>query len=146
MKFSETLLEQFESATLPKSQWTHDAHVRVGLAMLSRYPFDEAVCRLRAGIISLNKAHQTANTASSGYHETLTHFWATAIHLFLTRTKDKSIDSLESTFLKSGLAANTLPFQFYEKEAVLNSDHRSRFIPPTKLSLDWENLSKFLNP
>jgi hypothetical protein len=139
------LLNQFESGMLPKSEWTHEAHLRVGLAIIGQSTFDEALCRLRAGIISLNNFHQTPNTATSGYHETMTQFWARVIFLYLAQRKADSVESVVPEYLGSGLASKYLPFHFYQKEEVLGISHRARFISPTKMPLDWENLSKFLN-
>lgn len=139
-----SLHQQFETACLPKSAWTHEAHLKVALSMLISYPFDEALCHLRAGIILLNKAHQTLNTANAGYHETLTQFWATVINLFLAENTGHTAEKAVCMFLESGLASKDLPFHFYEKEQLLNTRHRARFIPPTKSQLNWENLSKFL--
>lgn len=145
MKSLDELLNEFESGVLPKSEWTHEAHLRVGLAIIGQNTFDEALCRLRAGIISLNNFHQTPNTTISGYHETMTQFWARVIALYLAEMKVDLAESLATEFLGSRLASKDLPFHFYQKEEVLGISHRARFISPTKMPLDWENLSKFLN-
>ena len=64
------LIEKFNNVTLPKSEWTHHAHLTVALWYLHTYEFDEAVWRLKSGIILLNNFHGTENTNVSGYHET----------------------------------------------------------------------------
>jgi hypothetical protein len=51
----------FCGCTLLKAEWTHEAHLRVGLWHLLRYPEGEALRRLRDGI-------RRYNTACGGCH------------------------------------------------------------------------------
>ena len=68
----ETLLRRFEDCTLPFAEWTHRAHVRVGYLYLIRYPFPEALERVRKGIQAYNAAHDVEEGPTSGYNETTT--------------------------------------------------------------------------
>lgn len=65
----------WETGTLPKPEWTHAAHVAVGACYAVRHGA-AALDRTRDGIRRYNAAVGTANTETSGYHETLTRFWA----------------------------------------------------------------------
>ena len=68
----ENLVKRFAERSLPKPEWTHAAHLAVGLWHVSRYGRDDALARLRAGISRLNESHGTVNSATGGYHETVT--------------------------------------------------------------------------
>src|SRR5262249_36167166 len=68
-------LAQWRAGTLPKSEWTHAAHVAVAACHLFDRPQDQALEEIRSGIIHYNASVGTANTDHSGYHETLTRFW-----------------------------------------------------------------------
>lgn len=68
------LVTAFRASTLPQAAWTHEAHLRVGLWHVLAFGRDEAMRRLREGIVALNDAHGTPNTDERGYHETIT--WA----------------------------------------------------------------------
>jgi len=59
---------------LPKRDWTHAAHVAIAAYHVIDYR-GTALERVRNGIIRYNEATGVANTATSGYHETLTRFW-----------------------------------------------------------------------
>jgi len=88
---SETALRSFlnhwRAGTVPKGEWTHAAHVAVAACHVFDDPADEALQKIRAGIIHYNACVGTANTDHSGYHETLTRFWTGLIADFLrTRT------------------------------------------------------------
>ncbi|HUB25945.1 MAG TPA: hypothetical protein VL992_10995 [Tepidisphaeraceae bacterium] len=67
------LLEQFENLTLPFSQWTHRAHVKVAYLYLRKHPFPEAMDRIRTGIKAYNKANNRPDGPREGYNETTTH-------------------------------------------------------------------------
>lgn len=41
-----SIVERFNSTTLPKSEWTHEAHCIVALWYLSTYEYYDAVCRI----------------------------------------------------------------------------------------------------
>jgi hypothetical protein len=77
---TETALDDFISnwrtGTLPKSSWTHGAHVAVAACLAFNHAEEEALNLTRAGILHFNTCVGTANTADSGYHETLTRFWS----------------------------------------------------------------------
>ena len=84
---SETELQRFvetwKAGKLPKAAWTHAAHV----GMAAYFAFDHALeatfAIMKAGILHHNTSVGTPNTEDSGYHETLTRFWATEIGEFV---------------------------------------------------------------
>jgi hypothetical protein len=76
---TEALVAAFLARTLPKSAWTHVAHLRVGLWHVRRLGETGALTALRSAISSYNEAVGTANTDTSGYHETLTIFYVRLI-------------------------------------------------------------------
>jgi hypothetical protein len=74
----DAFLESFRDGSLERDGWTHAAHVTVSAAWLYEEPAT-ALDRLRAGIRRHNEACGVANSASTGYHETLTRLWADRI-------------------------------------------------------------------
>jgi hypothetical protein len=76
-------VEAWKSGNLPKSAWTHAAHV----AMAAYFAFDHAAdatfAIMKAGILHHNTSVGTPNTEDHGYHETLTRFWASEIGEFV---------------------------------------------------------------
>lgn len=76
----DALVAAWRAGTLPKPDWTHAAHVAVcAWHAAGGTPVDQVWAEMRAGIRAYNDAVGTANTATSGYHETLTRFWAGVI-------------------------------------------------------------------
>jgi hypothetical protein len=68
-------IEQFEARTFPFEQWDHRAHVKLAYLYLVRDGLEIAAVKLRDGIRAYNAAHHVLDSATSGYHETLTQFW-----------------------------------------------------------------------
>ena len=65
------LTERFLACSLPKSDWTHEAHFAVALSLLARTNVD-AEADMPAFIRVYNTATGVANTDTEGYHETIT--------------------------------------------------------------------------
>ena len=64
----EIFLAAFENTSLPRHEWTHAAHVRMGFLYLSRLPYAEAEASIVAGIRRFNAAKGNP----TGYHQTIT--------------------------------------------------------------------------
>ena len=64
------LVEAFETATIPPSDFTHAAHVAVAVSYVANLPLPEAQARMREMLL-----HFTAVNQVDLYHETLTTFW-----------------------------------------------------------------------
>lgn len=61
-------LRAFEDGTLPRSSWTHAAHIRMAWLQFDRHQsFEPALRAIREGIRRYN-----ASVGSTGYHETVT--------------------------------------------------------------------------
>ena len=135
-----SIVEGFENSNLPKEKWTHEAHLAVGTWYVKKYNFHDAIIRMRMGIILLNDFHGTANTQNSGYHETLTVFWAKVIYFHQEFSEGFFAEELVTEFLKSPLASRELPFQFYNREAILSTSHRAFFHEPRLKKLDFPTI------
>jgi hypothetical protein len=124
------LARAFCDCTLPKAEWTHHAHLRVGLWHLLRYPPGEALERLRDGIRRYNVACGVANTGTSGYHESITRFYVWVIARFLdaagrTRPADELAEELVWQCGDKGL-----PLRYWSKERLLSAEARLGWLEP----------------
>src|SRR5690349_10204983 len=113
---AEAFIRDFEERTLPKSRWTHHAHLLAGLWYLSRISPDEALSSMRNRIRAYNEAVGTANTESSGYHETLTRLFLRGIAAHIEAHSGKPFPILLSLLLQSPLASKDWPLSFYSRE------------------------------
>jgi len=138
------LAERFIDKTLPKEEWTHEAHLTVAAWHLKQYDFYEALCFMRSGIISYNLSVGGTNTSSKGYHETMTVFWMKLIDSFIRLNKERSLLDTCNKFLSSGLAKRDAPFHFYQRETILSTEARSLYIEPDKISVNERTVSHSL--
>ena len=69
----EKLFQQFCDCTLPAKEWTHRGHVKVAYLHLCKYPFKEALERLRERIQKYNASRNVPEGPFEGYNETTTH-------------------------------------------------------------------------
>jgi len=95
MSETERIARALSDCALPKLEWTHHAHLRAGLWHVLEYGPVAALDLLRQRISVYNESVGTANTDSSGYHETLTRFYVVVIDQFLaTVVRESDLDQL----------------------------------------------------
>ncbi len=126
----EALVRSFENCTLPRSEWTHAAHLTVALWYLVNYPKPEATQQIRMGIQRYNAAIRIQITKDSGYHETLTLFWAQIVHQFI-------IDHGICEFTTEAVAQVTqvyqdpaFPLQYYSHDRLFSWEARREWVQP----------------
>jgi hypothetical protein len=71
----EEFLRAFEDCTLPKSEWTHAAHLLTGACYVHSMGREQALFKMRECVRRYNESIGWKNTATSGYHETITVMW-----------------------------------------------------------------------
>jgi hypothetical protein len=123
---------RFESCLLTREEWTHRAHVKTGYLYLSRFPFDEALRRVRTGIRALNTALGTKETLTRGYNETTTraflHLIAATMQAYGEAIPASSADSFCDLHPQL-LTRHVLRF-FYSPRQALNPLSKLEFVEP----------------
>ena len=124
------LVRAFEACTLTKEEWTHEAHLTVGLYYVIHHPFGVAKNLMSDGICWLNDKHGTPNTDTSGYHETMTYFWLNAISEFVnSKANEREIVALANGMLDE-LSDRNLPLKRYSRELLFSPRARREYIEP----------------
>lgn len=118
------LLQKFNDRSLPKSEWTHRAHLRVGLAYLQEYGARGAMSRLREAIQRLNLEHGVVTTRHSGYHETRTRVWLCVLHNSLGEPGISCDDIVER------YAGTDVALVHYRKETLESWEARAGWVGP----------------
>ena len=123
--------ERFFACTIPKSEWTHHAHLTVGAWHVDRYGPEEALERLRAGIRRLNESHGTPNSTTRGYHETITRAYVTLLAEFLKScSANLAIEEKVALLLESPLAEKDVLLKFYSRERLMSTEARAIWLEP----------------
>ena len=134
----EELVRQFEAHTLPKEEWTHQAHLIVGMWYGWHWEYPQALERMRAGIITYNEVVGTPNTDSSGYHETITQYWLRAIYWFCQQDAYSSLSEATNHLLGSSLTKKYSLLTYYSKEILFSSKARKIWVDPDKQPFPFE--------
>jgi hypothetical protein len=133
---TEELAAAFIACTLPKRQWTHEAHLRVGLWHLLHHPADEALALLRDRIRRYNEASGVANTDHAGYHETITRFYVWVIGRFLQAAdRKRTVDQLAEDLLQRW-GDKGLPLRYYSRERLFSVLARRQWVGPDVAAME----------
>lgn len=113
------LITEFEQHTLPKEEWTHEAHFIMAFWYCLQYPLPHAVQKIRDGIKTYNVSVGGQNTDSTGYHETITLVYTSAIAAYIitnniTRFSTENISCL----LQQPFIARNYILNFYTKQQL----------------------------
>ncbi len=126
----QTLVNRFEDASLPRTQWTHRAHLTMACWYLICHPESEAVRRIREGIKRYNDSHGIVTSKDGGYHETITLFWIRMVHGYLAKTTlECPIVHLVNEMI-ARYSNKRLPFEFYSWERLMSCEARTNWLEP----------------
>ncbi|MCB9081784.1 MAG: hypothetical protein H6555_08750 [Lewinellaceae bacterium] len=127
--FLESLISRFLAGTLLHHEWTHEAHLCVGLWHVLQYPQDEALVHLRQRITYFNTRIGIENTTNSGYHETLTTFYVQLLAFYVQQVPGKFLQQANQ-LIASPLADRSLPLTFYSRELLFSATARAQWVAP----------------
>ena len=116
--------------SLPKADWTHEAHLAACLWLLVERPDVVPERDLPRIIPAYNEAVGTANTDTSGYHETLTQLYARAIRDFAGKHPVGTLTERVNALLASPVGPRDWPFEFYPRERLFSHEARRAWIEP----------------
>ena len=124
------LVERFENCTWPCQDWTHEAHLVMGIWFASQYPEDQLTDLIRQRIKRYNISCGGQNTETAGYHETITRFYVWYIRRFLDQSDPAlSIEDRANEFCRSH-ADKELPLRYYSKARLMSSEARISWVEP----------------
>ncbi len=126
----EVVIFAFEQCTLPRSHWTHSAHLTVAFWYLIHHPKLSAICLIRAGIQRYNDALGIPQTKESGYHETITLFWVERGAGFLARRTNSDSILTQLNALLHEYDDPRLPLQYYSRDRLMSWKARTSWLEP----------------
>ncbi|MEG4073795.1 hypothetical protein QUA30_14205 [Microcoleus sp. Pol14C2] len=137
----DSLIHAFQEGGLPRSQWTHEAHLTVALWYLFYDSEQEAINAIRNGIQRYNSVQGIEITQNSGYHETLTLFWVRTIRRYLAdESQNRSIVDLANGLIAK-YADRTLPFRYYTRDRLMSWEARNNWVEPDLRAIELETVS-----
>src|SRR5262245_46090885 len=122
----ESLVFGFEDGSLPRAEWTHEAHLTVALWYLRRHARDEATRLVREGIQRYNRG--LGNT--TGYHETITLAWIAVIVRFLGEHDCGQAHSFLVDQLLEQCRARDYLGRDYSRDTLMSDEARQGWVQP----------------
>ncbi|MFL6727537.1 MAG: hypothetical protein ACJ8FS_13645 [Sphingomicrobium sp.] len=128
--------EHFLARTLPKAEWTHEAHLATTTWLLLNRPEIDVDDELPGLIRSYNESVGGLNSDSEGYHETITRVFLHGVRLFLSEAdRSEPLHELVNELLLSPMGRRDWPLRFYSRERLLSVEARRTFVPPDLATL-----------
>lgn len=116
--------------TLPRADWTHEAHLAACLWLLTER-HDIAPERELPDIIrSYNLSVGGINDDTQGYHETLTQLYIRGVRGFVDSNPAMGLADRVNALLASPIGARDWPLQFYSHERLFSVAARRDWIEP----------------
>lgn len=129
------IIMPFILKTLPKDQWTHEAHIFTAVWHLLTYDLAESICLMRSRIITYNESVGGQNTATGGYHETLTQFYLKILDKYLKNSQLYNFDMLCDEIMTNEISDRDFPLKYYSKELLFSVNCRATWVEPDLQSL-----------
>jgi hypothetical protein len=131
------LVSRFTTCLVPREEWTHEAHLAVGLWHVHEYGGDQALAQLRAGIRRLNDSHGTPNSETRGYHETVTRAYVQLLAGFHDACPPTmALRERVARLLAGPLAAKDVLLTFYTRDRLMSAMARAAWVEPDLGPLD----------
>jgi len=126
--------------TLPKAEWTHEAHLAACLWLLTERPDIDVERDLPAIISRYNEAVGGVNDATQGYHHTITLTYIAATRGFLSRAPgDCSLVGCVNALLNAPEGRRDWPLRRYSRDRLFSAEARLGYVPPDLNSdVVWE--------
>ena len=128
--------EGLVARTLPRPEWTHEAHLAATAYLLLRRP-DIVLDEELPGLIrAFNESVGGVNSDTEGYHETITRLFLLGVRLFLVEADPKEpLHELVNELLLSPMGRRDWPLRFYSPARLFSVEARRSFVEPDLAAL-----------
>jgi hypothetical protein len=122
--------------TLPRGEWTHEAHLAATTYLLTRRPDVDIDTQLPGIIRRYNESVGGVNDDTQGYHETITRVFLHGVRLFLGEADAKELlHEFVNELLLSPMGRRDWPLRFYSPALLFSLEARRNFVPPDVAAL-----------
>jgi hypothetical protein len=132
----ERIGEGLLARTLPRADWTHEAHLAATTYLLVRQPDVDIDKRLPNIIRRYNESVGGVNSDTEGYHETITRVFLRGVRLFLAEADlSEPLHELVNDLLLSPMGKRDWPMRYYSPERLFSVEARREWTRPDLASL-----------
>lgn len=117
--------------SLPRDEWTHEAHLAATTYLLLKRRDIEIDKELPGIIQRYNESVGGVNSDTEGYHDTITRLFLSGVRLFLLEVdRSAPLFGLVNELLLSPMGRRDWPLRFYSPGRLFSVEARRRFIDP----------------
>ena len=117
--------------TLPRGDWTHEAHLAATLWLIRDRPDVDVDARIAEIISRYNESVGGVNDNNQGYHDTITRVFVAGIRLHLAgRAADEPLVDAVNTLLASPMGKREWPLRFYSRDLLFSAVARFELVAP----------------
>jgi hypothetical protein len=117
--------------TLPREEWTHEAHLGATLWLLRDRPDVDVDAEIATIISRYNESVGGVNDATQGYHDSITRAYVAGVREHLGNRPDgEPLATAVNALLASPAGRRDWPLRFYSRELLFSVAARLNFVPP----------------
>lgn len=127
--------EAMLACTLPKAEWTHEAHLATCAWLILERPDIAPERDLPHLIRRYNESVGGVNDATQGYHETITQAFIVAVRTALARSGQGGLAHRVKALLLADEGRRDWPLRFYSRDLLFSTEARLGWVEPDLASL-----------
>ena len=128
--------EELLARTLPRPEWTHEAHLAATTYLLLRHPEIDLDSELPGLIRGYNESVGGVNSDEEGYHDTITRAFLHGVRLFLSEADTGApVHELVNDLLHSPMGRRDWPLRFWSRERLMSVAARRGWVEPDLAAL-----------
>ena len=122
--------------TLPRADWTHEAHLAATTYLVTCRPDIDLDKALPDIIRGYNESVGGVNDDTQGYHDTITRVFLHGVRLFLSEADpDAPLHELVNELLLTPAGRRDWPLRFYSAERLFSVEARRSLVSPDLAAL-----------
>ena len=120
------IVRGFETGTLPRNEFSHASHLIVAMHYVRQMPVEDAIDKMRAGLMNHLRLVGVDFTREMPYHETLTVFWTRTIGDFVKSKNGASLLEIANEIVET--FDKNYPNRFYSRDFLFSDKARAEFV------------------
>ena len=121
---------RFLARSLPKAEWTHEAHISTTCWLILERPDITPERDLPDLIRGYNESVGGVNSDSEGYHETITQVFIRTLRAALTDSEGQGLAMRVNAILAAPKGRRDWPLRFYSRELLFSREARLGWVEP----------------
>lgn len=118
------------ACVLPRTAWTHEAHLGACLWLLTERPDIDIDAEIAGIIRRFNTSVGGVNDDTQGYHDSITRAYVAGVRLFLSETAEAGLAARVNALLLSPMGARDWPLRFYSRDLLFSVPARRGYVTP----------------